>query len=139
MSWILVRHQVPKIVAQWSLELTDSATVFIIVTITVLFLLGLALEAVPIMIMLIPVLAPAAAAYRIDPHHLGLIIVMTVQTALLSPPVALSLYVVATVIRCPMREANREVWKFVAAVLAITLVTALWPAMPLVIPRLFGF
>ena len=138
-SWILVRHQVPKIVAQWSLELTDSATVFIIVTITVLFLLGLALEAVPIMIMLIPVLAPAAAAYRIDPHHLGLIIVMTVQTALLSPPVALSLYVVATVIRCPMREANREVWKFVAAVLAITLVTALWPAMPLVIPRLFGF
>src|SRR6266705_2224997 len=107
-SWILVRHQVPKIVAQWSLELTDSATVFIIVTITVLFLLGLALEPVPIMIMLIPVLAPAAAAYRIDPHHLGLIIVMTVQTALLSPPVALSLYVVATVIRCPMREANRE-------------------------------
>src|SRR5947199_195122 len=137
-SWILVRHRVPKIVAQWSLELTDSATVFIVVTIAVLFLLGLALEAVPIMIMLIPVLAPAAAAYRIDPHHLGLIIVMTVQTALLSPPVALSLYVVATVIRCPMREANREVWKFVAAVLAITLVTALWPAMPLVIPRLFG-
>src|SRR2546425_1208917 len=83
--------------------------------------------------------APAAAAYRIDPHHLGLIIVMTVQTALLSPPVALSLYVVASVIQCPMREANREVWKFVAAVLAITLVTALWPAMPLAIPRLFGF
>ncbi len=138
-SWILVRHQVPKVVAQWSLELTSSAQVFMIVTIAVLFLLGLALEAVPIMIMLIPVLAPVAAAYRIDPHHLGLVIVMTVQTALLSPPVALSLYVVTTVVGCPMRDANREVWKFVGAVLAITLVTALWPAMPLVIPRLFGF
>jgi C4-dicarboxylate transporter DctM subunit len=138
-SWILVRHQVPKTLAEWSLGLTSSAAVFMIVTIAVLFVLGLALEAVPIMIMLIPVLAPAAAAYRIDPHHLGLVIVMTVQTALLSPPVALSLYVVATVIGCPMRDANREVWKFVAAVLAITLLTALWPAMPLVIPRLFGF
>ena len=138
-SWILVRNQVPKVLAQWSLELTSSATVFMIMTIAVLFLLGLALEAVPIMIMLIPVLAPAAAAYKIDPHHLGLVIVMTVQTALLSPPVALSLYVVATVIGCPMREANREVWKFVAAVLAVTLLTALWPAMPLAIPRLFGF
>jgi tripartite ATP-independent transporter DctM subunit len=138
-SWILVRNQVPKVVAQWSLDLTSSATVFMMVTIAVLFLLGLALEAVPIMIMLIPVLAPAAAAYKIDPHHLGLVIVMTVQTALLSPPVALSLYVVATVIGCSMREANREVWKFVAAVLAITVVTALWPAMPLAIPRLFGF
>lgn len=138
-SWILVRNQVPKVVAEWSLGLTSSATVFMIVTIAVLFLLGLALEAVPIMIMLIPVLAPAAAAYKIEPHHLGLVIVMTVQTALLSPPVALSLYVVATVIRCPMRDANREVWKFVAVVLGITLVTALWPAMPLAVPRLFGF
>lgn len=138
-SWILVRNQVPRVVAEWSLGLTSSATVFMIVTIAVLFLLGLALEAVPIMIMLIPVLAPAALAYRIDPHHLGLVIVMTVQTALLSPPVALSLYVVATVIKCPMRDANREVWKFVAAVLGITLVTAMWPAMPLMVPRLFGF
>jgi tripartite ATP-independent transporter DctM subunit len=138
-AWILVRNQVPKAVARWSLELTDSATVFMMATIAILFLLGLALEAVPIMIMVIPVLAPAAAAYKIDPHHLGLVIVMTVQTALLSPPVALSLYVVATVIGASMRDANREVWKFVAAVLAVTVITALWPAMPLAIPRLFGF
>jgi tripartite ATP-independent transporter DctM subunit len=138
-AWILVRNQVPKTVARWSLGLTDSATVFMMATIAILFLLGLALEAVPIMIMVIPVLAPAAAAYKIDPHHLGLVIVMTVQTALLSPPVALSLYVVATVIGASMRDANREVWKFVAVVLAITVITALWPAMPLAIPRLFGF
>jgi tripartite ATP-independent transporter DctM subunit len=138
-AWILVRNQVPKILAEWSLGLTDSAQVFMIVTIAVLFLLGLALEAVPIMIMLIPVLAPAAAAYQIDPHHLGVVVVMTVQTALLSPPVALSLYVVSSIVKCPMRDANREVWKFMAAVLAVTLVTALWPAMPMAIPRLFGF
>ena len=138
-SWILVRNQVPKIVAQWSLDLTSSPAVFLIVTIVVLFLLGTALEAVPIMIMLVPVLAPAAVAYRIDPHHLGLVVVMAVQTALLSPPVALSLYVVATIVKCPMREATREVWKFMAVVVAITVLTALWPAMPMVVPRLFGF
>jgi tripartite ATP-independent transporter DctM subunit len=138
-SWIFIRNQVPKVVAQWSLDLTSSAWVFMLVTIAVLFLVGLALEAVPIMIMLIPVLAPAAKAYGIDPHHLGLVIVMTVQTALLSPPVALSLYVVATIIRCPMADANREVWKFMAAVIAITVVTALWPALPMFVPRLLGF
>jgi TRAP-type C4-dicarboxylate transport system permease large subunit len=47
--------------------------------------------------------------------------------------------VVATIVKCPIGEATREVWKFVIAVLAITVVTALWPAMPMVIPRLFGF
>jgi tripartite ATP-independent transporter DctM subunit len=138
-SWILVRNQVPQTVARWSLDLTTSPYVFLIVTIAVLFALGTALEAVPIMIMLIPVLAPAAIAYKIDPHHLGLIVVMTVQTALLTPPVALSLYVVSSIVKCPMEEANREVWVFVAAVLGVTLLTAMWPAMPLAIPRLFGF
>src|SRR5713101_3240095 len=116
-SWILVRNQVPQTVARWSLDLTTS----------------------PFMILLIPVLAPAAIAYKIDPHHLGLIVVMTVQTALLTPPVALSLYVVSSIVKCPMAEANREVWVFVAAVLGVTLLTAMWPAMPLAIPRLFGF
>src|SRR5947207_704786 len=75
-SWILVRNQVPKVVAQWSLDFTTSAEVFMLVAIGVLFLLGLALEAVPIMIMLIPILAPAAAAYKIDPHLLGLVVVV---------------------------------------------------------------
>ena len=138
-SWVLVRNQVPKAVAQWSLELTSSAWVFMLVTIALLLLLGTALEAVPIMVMLIPVLAPAASAFRIDPHHLGLVVVMAVQTALLTPPVALSLSMVAAIVKCPMSEANREVWKFVAAVLVVTLLTALWPAMPLAVPRLFGF
>ena len=138
-SWILVRNQVPQTVARWSLDLTTSPFIFLLVTIAVLFALGTALEAIPIMIMLIPVLAPAAIAYKIDPHHLGLIVVMTVQTALLTPPVALSLYVVSSIVKCPMAEANREVWVFVAAVLGVTLLTAMWPAMPLAIPRLFGF
>jgi C4-dicarboxylate transporter DctM subunit len=138
-SWVLVRNQVPKTVAQWSLELTSSAWVFMVVTIALLLVLGTALEAVPIMVMLIPVLAPAASAFGIDPHHLGLVVVMAVQTALLTPPVALSLSMVATIVRCPMNEANREVWKFVAALLAVTLLTALWPAMPMAVPRLFGF
>ena len=110
-----------------------------LVAIAVLFLLGLALEAVPIMIMLIPILAPAAAAYRIDPHHLGLVVVMAVQTALISPPVALSLYIVASIVKAPMKDANRAIWPFMAVVIALTVAMALWPAVPLWIPRRFGF
>lgn len=138
-SWILVRNQVPKVLAQWSLDFTTSVEVFMLVAIAVLFVLGLALEAVPIMIMLIPILAPAAAAYHVDPHHLGLVIVMSVQTALISPPVALSLYIVASIVKAPMKDANRAIWPFMLAVIGITVVIALWPAVPLWIPRQFGF
>jgi C4-dicarboxylate transporter DctM subunit len=138
-SWILVRNQVPRVVAQWSLDFTTSAEVFMLVAIGVLFLLGLALEAVPIMIMLIPILAPAAAAYKIDPHLLGLVVVMAVQTALISPPVALSLYIVASIVKAPMKDANRAIWPFMLVVIGITVAMALFPAVPLWIPRRFGF
>ena len=138
-SWILVRNQVPRVVAQWSLDFTTSAEVFMLVAIGVLFLLGLALEAVPIMIMLIPILAPAAAAYKIDPHLLGLVVVMAVQTALISPPVALSLYIVASIVKAPMKDANRAIWPFMVVVIGITIAMALFPAVPLWIPKRFGF
>ena len=138
-SWILVRNQVPRVVAQWSLDFTTSAEVFMLVAIGVLFLLGLALEAVPIMIMLIPILAPAAAAYKIDPHLLGLVVVMAVQTALISPPVALSLYIVASIVKAPMKDANRAIWPFMLVVIGITIAMALFPAVPLWIPKRFGF
>jgi TRAP-type C4-dicarboxylate transport system permease large subunit len=138
-SWILVRNQVPKVVAQWSLDFTTSAEVFMLVAIGVLFVLGLALEAVPIMIMLIPILAPAAAAYKIDPHLLGLVVVMAVQTALISPPVALSLYIVASIVKAPMKDANRAIWPFMVVVIGITIAMALVPAIPLWIPKRFGF
>jgi len=113
--------------------------VFMLVAIGVLFLLGLALEAVPIMIMLIPILAPAAAAYKIDPHLLGLVVVMAVQTALISPPVALSLYIVASIVKAPMKDANRAIWPFMLVVIGITIAMALFPAVPLWIPKRFGF
>ena len=64
---------------------------------------------------------------------------MTVQTALLSPPVALSLSVVSAIVKSPMADANREVWKFVVVVLGVTLVTAMWPSLAMTVPRLFGF
>ena len=47
------------------------------------------------MIMFVPVLAPIAVSYGIEPHHFGLIFVMAVQVALITPPVSLSLFVTA--------------------------------------------
>jgi len=54
-------------------------------------LIGFFIEAMAIMIMFVPVLAPIAASYGIEPHHFGLIFIMAIQIALITPPVALSL------------------------------------------------
>jgi len=52
---------------------------------------------------------------------------MAVQTALISPPVALSLYIVASIVKAPMKDANRAIWPFMVVVIGITIAMALFP------------
>ncbi|UCF84973.1 MAG: TRAP transporter large permease, partial [Desulfobacteraceae bacterium] len=91
-SWILTTNQVPQMVAQSFLKYTSSAEVFLVLSIVFLLLLGFVLEAVATMIMLIPVFGPVAQTFGVEPHHFGLLVVMTVQVALITPPVALGLF-----------------------------------------------
>ena len=138
-SWILITHQVPQMVAQSFLHLTASPHVFLVLTITFLLILGFVLEAVATMIMLIPVFAPIAVAYGIEPHHFGLLVVMTVQVALITPPVALGLFIVCPIADCSIEEATREIWPFLFLVFAVIILVAFWPGITNWLPKLLGY
>lgn len=138
-SWILTVHQVPQMVAQSFLQYTSSPQVFLIMAIVFLLLLGFVLEAVATMIMLIPVFGPVAQAFGIEPHHFGLLVVMTVQVALITPPVALGLFIVCPIAECSIEEATSGIWPFVLLVFAVILVVAFFPGITTWVPRFFGY
>ncbi|MGC2434624.1 MAG: TRAP transporter large permease, partial [Desulfobaccales bacterium] len=85
-SWILIIERVPYTVGSFFHAHISSPHIFLLCTILLMMLLGIALEPVATMILLIPVFGPLAVAYGIDPHLFGLIMVMTVQIALITPP-----------------------------------------------------
>ena len=138
-SWILITNQVPQKVAQSFMHLTASPLVFLVLAVTFLLLIGFVLEAVATMIMLIPVFGPVAQSYGIEPHHFGLLVVMTVQVALITPPVALGLFIVCPIAECTIEEATRGIWPFLFLVFAVILVVAFWPGVTAWLPRLFGY
>jgi tripartite ATP-independent transporter DctM subunit len=138
-AWILITNQVPQKVADLLQSITTSPQVFLVLTVVFLLLLGFVLEAVATMIMLIPVLAPIAAAFGVEPHHLGLIIVMTVQVALITPPVALGLFIVIPMAGCSIEEAVREIWPFLILVFMVILLVIFVPEVAMWLPRQFGF
>jgi len=138
-SWILITHQVPQTVAKSFLDLTASPQIFLVLTVTFLLVLGFVLEAVATMIMLIPVFGPVAAAYGIEPHHFGLLVVMTVQVALITPPVALGLFIVCPIADCSIEEATRGIWPFLFLVFAVIILVAFWPGVTSWLPNLFGY
>ena len=138
-SWILITNQVPQQVGKSFLQLTASPQVFLILTISFLLLIGFVLEAVATMIMLIPVFGPVAQSYGIEPHHFGLLVVMTVQVALITPPVALGLFIVCPIAECSIEEATGGIWPFLFLVFGVILLVAFWPAVTDWLPKLFGY
>ncbi len=138
-SWILTVNQVPQMVAQAFLQYTSSPQIFLVMAIVFLLLLGFVLEAVATMIMLIPVFGPVAQAFGIEPHHFGLLFVMTVQVALITPPVALGLFIVCPIADCSIEEAAKDIWPFLLLVFGVILLVAFWPGVTSWVPRLFGF
>ena len=91
------------------------------------------------MIMLVPVFAPAATAYGIDPHHFGLLVVMIIQLALLTPPVALGLFIACNLAQTTIEEVMPDVWPFLALIFVMILIIALFPEFTLWLPKIMGY
>ena len=64
----------------------------LIAIMALIFLLGWPLEWVPIVLIIIPILLPALVKLEIDLTWFGILVAVNLQTAWLSPPVALSAY-----------------------------------------------
>ena len=107
---------------------------FILVVAAVLVLMGLVLEALSMMLIMVPVLAPSLLPLGIDPIWFGVFFVIMVECALITPPVGLNLYVIQAVSRAKMGEVARGVWPFLLLMLLTVVLIYLVPDIALYLP-----
>lgn len=138
-TYILSLNEAPEKLIGALQALTSNPYIFIVLVLTFLVLLGFVLEAVATLIMLVPVLAPAAATYGIEAHHFGLLIVMIVQLALITPPVALGLFLACKLADTTIEEVLPDVWPFLGFLYAMMLAMAFFPGMTLWLPKMLGY
>lgn len=138
-AWLLVLNLVPQRLGSALSPLVSSPQMFLLGVVLLFFLLGVVMEGVAAMIMLVPVVAPLAVVFGVDGHHLALIIVMTVQLALITPPVALGLFIVVPFARCSLREASIEVIPFILAILAVIVLIVFFPQVAMWLPETLGY
>jgi len=138
-TYTLSIYQAPEAITAFLQDLTANRYLFLFLVLTALLVIGFVLEAVATMIMLVPVFAPAAAAYGIDPHHFGLLVVMIVQLALLTPPVALGLFIACNLAQTTIEEVMGDVWPFLALIYGMILIIALFPGFTLWLPKIMGY
>jgi TRAP-type mannitol/chloroaromatic compound transport system permease large subunit len=81
-----------EIINDWVLGMDLTPVQFMILAQVVIFLLGWPLEWTEIIVIFMPIFVPLLQHFNIDPLFFGLLVAMNLQTAFLSPPVAMSAF-----------------------------------------------
>ncbi|MFC5478609.1 TRAP transporter large permease [Massilia suwonensis] len=81
-----------EIINEWVLGMELSPVQFMLLAQVIIFLLGWPLEWTEIIVIFMPIFVPLLAHFNIDPLFFGLLVAMNLQTAFLSPPVAMSAF-----------------------------------------------
>lgn len=81
-----------ELVEQWVLSLGLTPIQFLLLSQVIIFLLGWPLEWTEIIVIFMPIFIPLLPYFDIDPLFFGLLVAMNLQTAFLSPPVAMAAF-----------------------------------------------
>ena len=137
LGWVLAYERVPQAVADAFLAVTDSRWVFTLLVMVLLLIVGLFLETSGAIIILTPVLYPAAIAYGIDPVHFGVVIVFGLVIGLLTPPVGLCLFIGCSVGGVTIEQLTRALIPYFLLLILLYAFFAFVPAASLWLPQLF--
>ena len=101
--------------------------------------LGMVMETLSMMVATVPIIAPIMFKAGFDPVWFGVIVVMLMETAMITPPVGINLYVVQGLrTRGTVTDVIVGAAPFVVALAAMIAVLSFWPGLALWLPRLAG-
>jgi TRAP-type C4-dicarboxylate transport system permease large subunit len=98
--------------------------------------LGMFMDATPIILMVTPVMLPLIQTVGIDPIHFGVLFCIVCVIGLITPPVGVALYGVATVSKLPMERVFWATMPFFLALLGGVVLLVLFPALVTFLPKM---
>lgn len=127
-------YRIPQDISSLIAANVHDAGLFVLIVAGLLVVMGLFLEALSMLLIMVPLLALSLPALGIDPIWFGVFFVIMIECALITPPVGLNLYVIQAVGRARMSEVAAGVWPFLLLMLLTVLAIDLVPGIALYIP-----
>ena len=115
-----------------------SPQVFMLIVIAFFLFVGTFMDAIPAMILFMPVILPTALKLGITSVHLGIVVVITLAIGLVTPPYGLCLLIAGSIADLSIERSLRGVLPYIAADLIILLLVAMFPAIAFYIPQKLG-
>jgi uracil-DNA glycosylase len=129
MTNYMVTADVPKKLVVWTQAHVESKIVFLLAINGILLIVGTVMDIFSAIVVVLPLIAPIAKAYGIDPYHLGVIFLLNLEVGYLHPPVGLNLFISSVKFQRPITEVMWATIPFlvtmIVALLTITYIPAL--------------
>ena len=120
----LVDAEVPQRLFEFMQSHIDSAVAFLLLLNILLLALGAMLDIFSALVIMVPLILPAAVGYGIHPIHLGIIFLANMQIGYFTPPVGMNLFIASYRFKKPVLELYAACWPFMVVLLiALLLIT----------------
>ena len=137
-SFVLSNENIPAALADWIIMQDLGWVGFLLLVNVLLLLAGNFMEPTSIILIMAPILAPAAKRLGIDLVHFGIVIDVNMEVGLCHPPVGLNLYVASMIAGMRITDLAMAVMPWLLTMLVFLVIVTYWPALTLFLPHLLG-
>lgn len=128
-SRILTLMQIPQGLSTWiTNDFSNMGIILLVINIILLFV-GMIMDTTPAIMILTPILLPAAQLFGVDPVHFGIIMVVNLAVGFVTPPIGVNLFVASSLANVPVMELARKaapmIVLFLVALLLITFIPSI--------------
>jgi C4-dicarboxylate transporter, DctM subunit len=138
-NYVITVENVPRMLGGALKAYELSPAVFLLAVNVLLLVLGCFLEGTTILLVIVPVLLPAAHALGLDPVHFGVVVVVNVMIGLVTPPYGMLLFMMVKIADVQFKDIVREVMPFLAVMIGALALMTYVPEIVLWLPRLMGY
>lgn len=135
-AWILTSEQIPQLVAQGVLKISQNRYVVLLLINLLLLFVGTFMETIAALVILFPVLLQIVIPLGVDPIHFGVIMVLNLIIGLTTPPVGVCLFVASSIGKISMADAVKAIMPFLLLSLFVLMLVTYVPAISLFLPGL---
>jgi tripartite ATP-independent transporter DctM subunit len=139
LGWILANEQIPQLVAEKILGVSQNKYVVLLIINMILLVIGMFMDMTAVLIIMGPILHPLAVSVGVDPLHFGIIMVVNINIALMTPPLGACLFVACSVSHISLEELSREILPFMIVEIMVLFLITYVPILSMFVPHLLGF
>ena len=132
----ITMQQVPQMVGNVILSMTNEPTVILVIFVALIFFTGMFMETAAQILIYTPLFLPVLVQLGVSPIHFGIILIIGTELGLMTPPVGLNLFVTQGITGSTIGQLAKAILPFVGSMLLCQLLLVFCPWLVTVLPDL---